>query len=69
MAYLLLSALGPVVVLAWSGRLVAASSEQARRKLLDTGVAPATRPPSALGVLLSGVVVVALLCAVALLTL
>ena len=69
MAYVLFAALCPVVVLAWGGRLVAASSEDARRKLIDAGVAPAIRPPSAWGVLASGLVVAGVLCAVALLTL
>jgi len=48
---------------------VAASSEQARRKLHDTGVVPATRPPSFAGILISGLVLLGVLSAVALLTL
>ena len=69
MAYVVFAAVAPLVVLAWGGRLVAASSEQARRKLRDAGVVPATRPPSFAGILMSGLVLLGVLGAVALLTL
>jgi hypothetical protein len=67
--YFLFAAVAPMVVLAWSGRVVAATSPQARRKLEEAGVAPASAPPSLAGAVVSGLVVLGAVVALALLTL
>ena len=69
MTYFLLAMTFPLALLAWSGRLVAATSEQARRSLRDAGIDPAAPPPSVVGVVVSGLVVLAALAAATLLTL
>jgi hypothetical protein len=68
MTYFAIGAVIPLALLVWSGRLVAAHSEVARRRIVEASGIPAMPPPSAGAVLASGLVGLGALGAIVLLT-
>ena len=67
MAYFLVGVFGVLAVLIWVGRLVAAHSEGARRKIIEASGTPAMRPLSPAMLLASGLVAAGAAAALALL--